>query len=96
MSDYAEQLKNTLERRKFLLANMEEHKNFTSYFIKNVSDELIRLENNISKLDLLAEIEDLKVKNVKLIEFINDEDNHTEGELGDSCIAVENLLHFIK
>mgnify|MGYP003337464933 FL=1 len=28
--------------------------------------------------------------------FINDEDNHTEGELGNSCIDVKTLLHFIQ
>jgi hypothetical protein len=32
----------------------------------------------------------------KLLEFINDEDNHTEGELGNSCIDVQSLIYFIK
>lgn len=32
----------------------------------------------------------------KLEAFIKDEDNHTEGELGNSCIDVGTLLHFLK
>ena len=31
----------------------------------------------------------------KLLEFINDEENHTEGELGNSCIDVQSLIYFI-
>jgi hypothetical protein len=31
----------------------------------------------------------------KILEFINNEDNHTEGELGNSCIDVKLLIHFL-
>jgi len=31
-----------------------------------------------------------------MLAFINDEDNHTEGELGNSCIDVQTLVNFIK
>jgi len=31
-----------------------------------------------------------------ILVFINDEDNHTEGELGNSCIDVKTLVNFIK
>ena len=30
-----------------------------------------------------------------LLAFANDEDNHTEGELGNSCIDVQTLIYFI-
>jgi len=32
----------------------------------------------------------------RMIAFINDEDNHTEGELGNSCIDVQSLVSFVK
>ena len=32
----------------------------------------------------------------ELESFINNEDYHTEGELGNSCIDVKTLLHFIQ
>ena len=32
----------------------------------------------------------------KILAFINDEDNHTEGELGNSCIDAQTLVNFIK
>jgi len=32
----------------------------------------------------------------KLLAFVNDEDNHTEGELGNSCIDVQTLVNFIE
>jgi len=32
----------------------------------------------------------------KMLKFILDEDNHTEGELGNSCIDVQTLVHFIE
>lgn len=38
----------------------------------------------------------MKTLKQKLTKFILDEDNHTEGELGNSCIDVKTLLHFIK
>ena len=31
----------------------------------------------------------------RMLAFINDEDNHTEGELGNSCIDVQTLVNFI-
>jgi hypothetical protein len=40
-------------------------------------------------------IEGAKWQQEKLLEFINDEDNHTEGELGNSCIDINSLLNFI-
>jgi hypothetical protein len=32
----------------------------------------------------------------RMLAFINDEDNHTEGELGNSCIDVQTLVNFIE
>jgi len=32
----------------------------------------------------------------KITDFVNNEDNHTEGELGNSCIDVKTLILFIK
>ena len=32
----------------------------------------------------------------RMLKFILDEDNHTEGELGNSCIDVQTLVHFIE
>jgi len=32
----------------------------------------------------------------QMLAFINDEDNHTEGELGNSCIDVKTLVNFIE
>jgi hypothetical protein len=40
-------------------------------------------------------IEGAKWHQEKLLEFINDEENHTEGELGNSCIDVQSLIYFI-
>ena len=31
----------------------------------------------------------------RLLKFIYDEDNHTEGELGNSCIDVQTLVNFV-
>lgn len=31
----------------------------------------------------------------ELLDFINNEDNHTEGELGNSCIDVNTLINFV-
>lgn len=41
-------------------------------------------------------IQGAKWQQEELLKFINNEDNHTEGELGNSCIDVQTLLHFIK
>lgn len=30
-----------------------------------------------------------------ILDFVNDEDNHTEGELGNSTIDVQTLINFI-
>ena len=32
----------------------------------------------------------------RILAFINDEDNHTEGELGNSCIDAQTLVNFIR
>lgn len=32
----------------------------------------------------------------RILKFILDEDNHTEGELGNSCIDVQTLVNFIE
>ena len=32
----------------------------------------------------------------RMLKFILDEDNHTEGELGNSCIDVQTLVYFIE
>jgi hypothetical protein len=41
-------------------------------------------------------IEGAKWQQERMLAFINDEDNHTEGELGNSCIDVQTLVNFIK
>ena len=32
----------------------------------------------------------------RMLKFILDEDNHTEGELGNSCLDVQTLVYFIE
>jgi hypothetical protein len=41
-------------------------------------------------------IEGAKWQQEIMLAFINDEDNHTEGELGNSCIDVQTLVNFIE
>ena len=41
-------------------------------------------------------IEGAKWQAERMLKFILDEDNHTEGELGNSCIDVQTLVHFIE
>jgi len=41
-------------------------------------------------------IEGAKWQQEKMLAFINDEDNHTEGELGNSCIDIQTLVNFIE
>ena len=41
-------------------------------------------------------IEGAKWQQERMLKFILDEDNHTEGELGNSCIDVQTLVHFIE
>jgi hypothetical protein len=62
-----------------------------------------RLLNNIHLSNILhAErckndfINGAKWQQERMLAFINDEDNHTEGELGNSCIDVQTLVNFIK
>ena len=43
-----------------------------------------------------AFIEGAKWMEERMLKFILDEDNHTEGELGNSCIDVQTLVHFIE
>ena len=43
-----------------------------------------------------AFIEGAKWQQERMLKFILDEDNHTEGELGNSCIDVQTLVHFIE
>ena len=38
----------------------------------------------------------VKWQQERMLKFILDEDNHTEGELGNSCIDVQTLVHFIE
>jgi len=45
---------------------------------------------------MLGVIEGAKWQQDKMLKFILDEDNHTEGELGNSCIDVQTLVHFIE
>jgi hypothetical protein len=44
----------------------------------------------------VAFIAGAKWQQEKLLKFINDEDNHTEGELGNSCIDVQSLIYFLE
>jgi hypothetical protein len=41
-------------------------------------------------------IEGAKWQAEQMLEFILDEDNHTEGELGNSCIDVQTLVNHLK
>jgi hypothetical protein len=41
-------------------------------------------------------MEGAKWQQEQMLAFINDEDNHTEGELGNSCIDVQTLVNFIE
>lgn len=54
------------------------------------------LSNNIHRMrcknDFVSGAAWLKEEALK---FINDQDNHTEGELGISCIDVNTLIHFL-
>jgi hypothetical protein len=54
--------------------------------VKNLDGEFIRQ----------AFILGAKWQQDKMLKFILDEDNHTEGELGNSCIDVQTLVHFIE
>ena len=49
-------------------------------------------------IDLLNNlfINGAKRQQERMLAFINDEDNHTEGELGNSCIDVKTLVNFIE
>lgn len=37
-----------------------------------------------------------KLQAEQLLKFFRDQDNHTEGELGNSCIDVASLIYFIE
>jgi len=41
-------------------------------------------------------VDGAKWQQERILNFINNEDNHTEGELGNSCIDVQTLVNFIK
>lgn len=43
-----------------------------------------------------AFIDGAKWQQERMLKFILDEDNHTEGELGNSCIDVQTLVYFIE
>ena len=46
--------------------------------------------------DEKAFIAGAKWQQERMLKFIFDEDNHTEGELGNSCIDVQTLVYFIE
>jgi len=76
-------MKETLEQTAAKFAPVE---------IGNESHNRGRDENSFARE---AFITGAKWQQEKLLEFINDEDNHTEGELGNSCIDIQSLLNFI-
>jgi hypothetical protein len=59
-----------------------------------IDDEERYYTSNIGEYD--AFIQGAKWQQEIMLAFINDEDNHTEGELGNSCIDVQTLVNFIK
>ena len=48
------------------------------------------------QVDRMLFINGAKWQQDKMLKFILDEDNHTEGELGNSSIDVQTLVHFIE
>jgi len=48
------------------------------------------------QVDRMLFINGAKWQQDKMLKFILDEDNHTEGELGNSCIDVQTLVNFIE
>jgi hypothetical protein len=57
---------------------------------------LMAMDESLKHYVITDFIQGAKWQQEKLLEFINDEDNHTEGELGNSCIDVQSLIYFIK
>jgi len=68
-------------------------------FFKNKAKELNSDFSDVPNWIILESIEFAKLHvqaALKVVsEFINDEDNHTEGELGNSCIDIQSLVNFI-
>lgn len=50
-------------------------------------------DDGTSEVDFIA---GAKWQQEQLLKFIWNEDNHTEGELGNSCIDVQTLVNFIE
>jgi len=48
------------------------------------------------QVDRMLFINGAKWQQDKMLKFILDEDNHTEGELGNSCIDIQTLVNFIE
>jgi hypothetical protein len=43
-----------------------------------------------------AFVRGVKWQQERILKFILDEDHHTEGELGNSCIDVQTLVNYLK
>ena len=66
------------------------HKMLMDFGIMSVGESINVL--NVKKLMVLF----AKEQQERMLKFILDEDNHTEGELGNSCIDVQTLVYFIE
>lgn len=67
--------------------------------INNIPTDQMIVKNNRScefETPVTMFINGAKWQSERMLAFINDEDNHTEGELGNSCIDVQTLVNFIK
>jgi len=63
---------------------------------KTINQNKIDMEIGYKKQALIDIMNGAKWQQEKMLAFINDEDNHTEGELGNSCIDVQTLVNFIE
>jgi hypothetical protein len=63
--------------------------------IEEAAEKLYGLADKYSK-NRIGFIQGAKWQQERMLEFIKNEDNHTEGELGNSCIDVQSLIHFIE
>jgi len=66
--------------------------------LEEVAERLFTKEKYPTEFKILRKsfISNSKWQAEKLLAFVNDEDNHTEGELGNSCIDVQTLVNFIE
>ena len=72
-----------------------EHNNYKQETLEEAAENKYGLSDQYWK-DRIGFVHGAKWQAERMLKFILDEDNHTEGELGNSCIDVQTLVYFIE